>query len=268
VPVLAAPDDDFTLPNLTPRFVWSYGDLHGVDQFLICITARGVACPTAPTLQPYVFAAPVQGGFEFTAPKDFAPFMGQTLQWTVAVCNAELGCSYQPAARRFRVPVLTGSFDAVYAIAQNEKCKNCHQMRDGNETYQRHVRLGRFTQQAVPPQNVGNSALCESCHTRASGFTDAWRAPVDTPSFDVPISDQFCMVMQSAPFGSNASEHLMLDGRILWAAAHIQGLGEQGWHDVASAWYNFNRKNYWSAAPCLCKGKWDCGGRSHGQFTP
>jgi hypothetical protein len=168
------------------------------------------------------------------------------------------------------VPILNGSLDAIYEVAQKANCKNCHQMRDGNETYQTHVRLGRFTREVVPPERVGHSnQVCQGCHTAANGFVDNWRAPEDTSSLDLPISDAFCGVMQSAPFGGDAQGHLLHDPFILWAVARVPGVGTQGWQQKVSAWLNSWRTPYGSLrTPCLCQGKWDCGGRAHGQFTP
>ena len=272
---LNAPGNDTELPNLTPTFSWTYGNQDGVDHFLVCIGQVGLQCPVEPTLEAHLLVAVVEGALQFTAREDLAPFMGQMLQWSVAACSAELGCTYQKPSRRFRVPIPDGSFEAIYQVTQSAKCKNCHQMSSRNDVYERHIKLGRFTREQVPPNMVNfaqrqnehgeNIDICAGCHSAATGFANNWRAPVNA-SFDRSDVGQFCnSIMNGVSSLSLAGrEHLELDGRIAWAVERIPGLGLEGWRHLVARWYVAQR--------CPCDpGSSDhgcAGARKRGQFTP
>jgi hypothetical protein len=264
-PALSAPADNVLLPNLLPTLSWTNGNQHGVEYFLVCIAKPNVPCPAQPGAQPQVFVARVQNALGFTPSQDLSPFMGQALHWTAAACNTALGCFYQPQSRRINVPIIDGSFDSIYPVTQNAKCKNCHQMHAENETYRRHLQLGRFTREEIPPSavhgtiKVGGQWInkCQSCHTSASGFTDSWRAPDQSFSFDQPIDGNFCPGFKR-PLGilhQPAQEHLLHDANILWAVDRISGLGRAGWQQKINAWFS-------AGAPCGLKF-----GQPRGQFT-
>lgn len=273
-PLLNAPADNLVLTNLLPIFTWTNGNQHGVEYFLVCIAKPNVSCPVQPGAQPHVFVARVQDALGFTPSQDLSPFMGHQLLWTVAACNAILGCVYQPQHRRLNVPIMDGSFDSIYPVTQNAKCKNCHQMHVENETYRRHLQLGRFTREEIPPSNVGGDVLvrgdgffkvdkwinkCESCHTSATGFTNRWRAPHFRFSFDQPIDGPMCDEFKLPRGGINSqppTEHLLHDDNILWAIDRIAGLGRAGWQQKINAWFS-------AGAPCG-----PTAGRRRGQFTP
>jgi hypothetical protein len=265
------------LPKLTqPSFTWTYGNQQGVEYFLVCVFNAGVPCPAQPTVQRYVVVAIVQGALGFSLPQDVSPFMGQTLYWTVAACNAGLGCFYQQQYRRLQVPIVDGSFDAIYEVTQNAKCKNCHNMHLENETYRRHVQLGRFTKDEIPPSALNGFRInkCQTCHTAATGFTDNWRAPGDLSpgpgdlGFDQPISYDFCSEIKSGGgFRPEFQDHLMFDNLVLWAVDRIPGLGRARWQQKVKAWFN-NR------AQCPCYYAFPSsppapkGCQLHGQFIP
>ncbi|BFU94113.1 MAG: hypothetical protein NTNFB02_08350 [Nitrospira sp.] len=272
-PTLSAPADYVLLPNLLPTFSWTHGNQYGVEYFLVCIAKPNVPCPVQPGVQPHVFVTRVQNALGFTPPHDLSPFVGHTLHWTVAVCNAALGCFYQPQHRRLNVPI-DGSFDSIYPVTQNAKCKNCHQMHAENDTYLRHIQLGRFTREEIPPSNVGGDVFvrgdgfinvdkwvnkCQSCHTSATGFTDGWRAPHFRFSFDQPIDGRMCDEFKLPRGGINLqppTTHLLHDVNILWAVDRIPGLGRLNWQQKVNAWFG-------AGAPC---GPTE--GRRRGQFTP
>jgi len=273
-PALNMPAENTLLQTLTPAFSWNYGNQQGVEYFLVCIFKPNVPCPVQPSVQPYVFVALVQNALGFTPPQDLSPFMGHTLHWTVAACNAALGCVYQPQYRRFQVPIVDGSFDSIYEVSQNAKCKNCHQMHRENETYRRHVKLGRFTRDEIPPSAVDGvlreggrltetTKKCSNCHTSATGFTDEWRAPVRMfglpreESFEQLIDGNLCFQFKAEPaLKRGGRDHLVNDSNILWAVGRIPGLGRARWQQKVDAWFK-------AGAPCGPKD-----GRRHGQFTP
>lgn len=272
-PVLSAPADNVLLPNLLPTLSWTHGNQYGVEYFLVCIAKPNVPCPVQPGVQPHVFVARVQNASGFTPPQDLSPFVGHTLHWTVAVCNAALGCFYQPQYRRLQVP-FDGSWDSVYPVTQNAKCKNCHQMHAENDTYRRHIQLGRFTREEIPPSNVGGDVFvrgdgfinvdkwvnkCESCHTSATGFTNRWRAPHFRFSFDHPVDGPLCDEFKKPRGGINLqppTQHMLHDENILWAVDRIPGLGRAVWQQKVNAWFT-------AGAPCG-----PTHGRRRGQFTP
>lgn len=264
-PLLNAPADNVQLPSLLPTLSWTNGNQHGVEYFLVCIAKPNVSCPVQPGAQPHVFVARVQNALGFTPSQDLSPFMGHQLQWTVATCNAALGCVYQPQYRRFHVPIVDGSFDSIYPVTQNAKCKNCHQMHAENETYRRHIQLGRFTREEIPPSKVDGLIQvqgewiykCRSCHTSATGFTDSWRAPRADFSFEQPIDGHLCVQVKASAsaFQPRGQEHLLHDANILWAVDRIPGLGRAGWQQKINAWFS-------AGAPCGLKL-----GQPRGQFT-
>jgi hypothetical protein len=277
IPTLAAPASDSLLGTLSPVFSWSYSNTQGVENFLVCVGYVGLPCPVAPTLQDKVMVASVQQGMQFTAAQGFGSFMGEQLQWSVAACNRELGCTYaQP--RTFRVPAIDGSFEAIYAVTQDVRCKNCHQMTYENETYQRHLRLGRFTRELVPPYRVDGLvevngqyvSACVGCHTAATGFTDGWFAPLAGRDFDVPLEAAPCVRFRENGFlTAGGRGHLEQDPNILWAVARIANVGVQGWQHKVSAWFD-------NGAPCICTQRPISGSKTsecatarlHGKFTP
>jgi hypothetical protein len=254
---------------VTDRFAWAVSDAQGIEYFLICIAARGMPCPTAPGVQPFVLTARVEQALQFTpAPGTLATFMGETLQWSVAACNSTLGCSYQPARNSFHVPIVEGSWDSIYEVTQNAKCSNCHQMFAENEVYRRHIDLGRFTREQFPPGDFGQHHLCNSCHSEATGFAMAWRSPSGRSSLEVARTDvglcQELRVDREAVLTSGSgAPHLLRDPLIHWAVDRIPGLGYEGWK---------RRFEKWSAAkrPCCSNpGPQGCGSEPpHGQFTP
>lgn len=281
-PMLGSPADNTVLPiviqpisnlpTLTqPSFAWAYGNQQGVEYFLVCVFKAGVPCPGQPTVQRYVVVALIQSALGFNLPQGVSAFMGQTLYWTVAACNAALGCSYQQQYRRLQVPIVDGSFDSIYEVTQNAKCKNCHQMHLENETYRRHVKLGRFTRDEIPPSAVDGvlreggrltetTKKCSNCHTSATGFTDEWRAPVrmfglpGDDSFNQPIDGRLCDQFKAeSPLKRGGQAHLLNDANILWAVGRIPGLGRARWQQKVDAWFS-------AGAPC--------GPRPRGQFTP
>jgi hypothetical protein len=258
-----------SVPTLLSPFSWAVSDTQGIEYFLVCIAARGVPCPAAPGVQPFVFTARVEQALQFTpAPATLATFMGETLQWSVAACNATLGCSYQPARSSFRVPIVEGSWDSIYEVTQNAKCRNCHQMFAENDVYRRHIDQGRFTREQFPPGDSTASHLCNSCHSDATGFADAWRSPSHHNSLDVARTDVgLCQELRvdrepSLTSGSGAP-HLLRDPLIRWAVDRIPGLGYEGWRQ---------RFEKWTAAKrpcCSSPGPQGCGSEPpHGQFTP
>jgi hypothetical protein len=276
VPTLNAPTDNISLLTLTPSFAWNYGSQQGVDHFLVCIAKPGVSCPAQPAVQAHVFVTRVQGSLRFTPPQDVSPFMGQTLHWTVAACNAAVGCVYQQQYRRLQVPVMDGSFDAIYEVTQNAKCLNCHEMHRENDNYLRHIQLGRFTRGDVPPTAFDGypTQKCLTCHSTATGFVDHWAAP--RISFDHPISYGFCWgikrknIAGGSTLTQEARNHLINDSFVLWAVDRIPGLGRARWRQKLEAWFN-------AGAPCPCdhdpsysiSPPASCAGaRRHGQFTP
>lgn len=247
-----------------PSFVWTYPNQQGVDHFLVCISKPNVACPAQPTVQPSVVVALVRGALGFTLPQGLSPFMGQTLHWTVAACNAALGCVYQQQYRRLRIPLLIGSFISIYEVTQNAKCKNCHEMHRENATYLRHIQLGRFTRQDNPSGQVvgGMRNKCQTCHTASTGFTKFWSAPDYQRSFEQPLSYGFCSALKAEPVLSKGGvEHLRRDDLILWAVDRIPGLGRVRWQQTVDTWVN-------RGAPCPCDGTKGPKCDVYGQFTP
>jgi hypothetical protein len=180
--------------------------------------------------------------------------MGHMLHWTVAACNTPLGCFYQPQYRRLNVPIVDGSFDSIYPVTQNAKCKNCHQMHAENDTYLRHIQLGRFTRDEIPPTRVRGDIQvqgqwinkCRTCHTAASGFTDSWRAPDRSFSFDQPMEGPICGQAKAPLYNKSGQEHLLHDDNILWAVDRIPGLGRANWQQKVNAWWGVG-------APCPCE---------------
>ena len=132
----------------------------------------------------------IQGASQYAFPQALATFMGRTLVWTVAACNAELGCSYQALSRRFIVPIQDGTFESICPVMQNEECTNCHRMFQRNPTHTRHISLGRFTPEGLV-DSTRHVVSCWNGHTAATGFADGWNAPQNLP-FDQPLSSGFC----------------------------------------------------------------------------
>jgi hypothetical protein len=166
------------------------------------------------------------------------------------------------------VPIVEGSWDSIYEVTQNGKCKNCHQMFAENEVYRRHIDLGRFTREQNPPNSFSGSHLCNPCHTDATGFADAWRAPPSDRSLDVARTDgHLCQVLsvdrEGALTSGTGAPHVLRDPLIHWAVDRIPGLGYEGW---------LRRFEKWTAAkrPCCSNpGPQGCGSEPpHGQFTP
>ena len=269
-PVPQAPTDNTVLTApLRPTFTWSVANPQGVESYLLCLAFAGVVCPTAPTAQPNVVVGPVTGTTQMQPQQGFfSSLMGKSLQWRVAACNAELGCTPYTTARSFKVPILDGTFDAIYAVTQNEKCTNCHHMHNRNAVYQRHIALGRFpdnedTNVALEPWvtlpktdgekflglQAKSKAVCGECHTAALGFADGWRAPHDV-DFNEPISAPFCqrLVAPRYNFGFEGEDesgflHLRNDGLVSWAVSRIPGLGVARWQQNIDAWRG-------AGAPC------------------
>ncbi len=287
-PILSSPSDDALLPTAIkngfesypashsgppslwyhslrqPSFAWTYINQHGIDHFLICVSKTTSPCPIQPTVQPHVVVARVQGALGFTLTHDLQPFIGQTLYWTVAACNATLGCVYQQQHRRLRIPMLIGSFVSIYEVTQNAKCKNCHEMHRENDTYLQHIQLGRFTRQDNPPGQFigGMSNKCRNCHTASNGFADFWRAPDSQRSFERPLSGGFCSALKFEPgLSAGGIGHLKDDPLILWAVDRIPGLGRQRWHERMTTWV-------WRGTPCPCDSATGKNCDVHGQFIP
>jgi len=286
-PILSSPADDTMVPTVIkngfevypashsgplslwyhlltqPSFIWNYANQQGVDHFLVCISKTPDPCPVQPVVQPHVVVQRVQNALGFTLTHDLRPFIGHTLYWTVAACNAGVGCVYQPS-RRLRIPMLIGSFVSIYEVTQNPKCKNCHEMHRENDTYLRHIQLGRFTRQDNPSgQVIGSmSNKCQNCHTASNGFVDFWRAPDFQRSFERPLSGGFCSALKFEPgLSAGGIGHLKDDPLILWAVDRIPGLGRQGWHERMEIWT-------WRGTPCLCDGSTGKKCDVHGQFIP
>lgn len=274
VPTLRAPFNNTVLSTLTDQFSWDVVDPLGIEYFLICFATRGTACPAAPGVQPSVVVAQVPS--VPAVPRTFTPrlrslelgsMMGETLEWTVAACNSALGCTYQPARSSFHVPIVEGSWDSMYAVTQNVKCKNCHQMWSENETYQRHINLGRFTREQNPPGrfNDGHNG-CHQCHTAAAGFADGWRFPSSDANLDVPRTDvRLCRALKvdNEPFlsGNTGAPHALQDPLIRWAVNHIAGLGHSAWAQRFSRWSAAGRPCCSSPKPGGCVNE-----PPHGQF--
>ncbi len=263
VAALGAPVDGITLPGLNVAFSWQYANTQGIEYSLVCITIPGAACAAAAAVQPFVYVARIQGTSQYAFPQELASFMGRTLVWTVATCNAELGCAYQALSRRFVVPILDGTFESIYPVTQNEKCINCHRMFQQNPTYTRHVALGRFTPEDFRDR-TRHVAACRNCHTAATGFADGWNAPEHLP-FDQPLGSGFCGNLKFEPgLSSGGVQHLRNDRLIVWAVGHIPGLGVTRWQELMSKWMN-------KGAPCPCDhpAQRGCAGKPLlGQFTP
>ncbi|MDP1770394.1 MAG: hypothetical protein Q8L74_16540 [Nitrospirota bacterium] len=222
-----------------PSFAWNYASPQGVDYFLVCIFKPGMPCPTQPGVQPFTLVAQVQGPGPFTLLQDLTPFLGQPLHWTVAACNATLGCTYQPQYWRIHIPVTDGSFEALYQITQQPKCLNCHQFHRENDTYLRHIQLGRFTRAQVPASSMPNgAAICSTCHTAATGFVNNWIAPNSRKSFERSLQDVCSTIVSSFNVGlsTTTEEHLLKDPIIMWAADRIPGLGQSRWRELAQRW--------------------------------
>ncbi len=285
-PVLSSPADNTLLPTIIkkgfenypashsgppslwfhsltqPLFTWNYANQQGVDYFLVCISTTTSPCPSQPVVQSHVVVARVQNTLAFTLDQDLHPFIGHTLYWTVAACNGALGCIYQQQPRRLNVPQLIGSFVSIYEVTQNAKCKNCHEMHRENETYLRHIQLGRFTRQDNPSgQFVGSMRnKCQNCHTASNGFADSWRAPGGQQSFEKPLFGGFCSALKFEPvLSAGGIAHLKDDPLILWAVDRIPGLGRQGWHERMVTWI-------WRGTPCPCDGPAGKGCDVLGQF--
>lgn len=277
VPTLSAPAHKSVLGTLADRFSWNVADPLGIEYFLICVATRGTPCPAAPGVQPSVVVAQVPSAP--AVPRTFTPqpgslelnsMMGHTLEWTVAACNAALGCSYQPVRSSFHVPVVEGSWESMYAVTQNEKCKNCHQMSADNATYQRHIALERFTWEENPTWEAGGGLKrCHQCHTAATGFADGWRFPSFELSLDVPRTDKnLCRALKVdhegfvPMFPATGAPHALKDPLIRWAVDQIPGLGYAGWAQRFDKWSRAGR-------PCCSSPKPDgtCGTEPpHGQF--
>lgn len=274
VPTVRAPGSNSVLSTLTDQFSWDVVDPQGIEYFLICVATRGKPCPAAPGVQPSVVVAQVP--FAPMVPYTFTPklrslelgtMMGETLEWTVAACNAALGCSYQPARSSFQVPILDGSWDSMYAVTQDAKCQNCHQMWAENENYRRHVDLRRFTREQNPPGEFNRGTEgCRDCHTAAAGFADAWSFPSSDANLAVPRTDQrLCGVMKVdrerfLTTGSGAP-HLLGDPLIHWAVDRIPGLGYAGWQQRFAKWSAAGRPCCSSPKPGGCVSE-----PPHGQF--
>lgn len=277
VPTLGAPAHNSVLSTLTDQFSWNVVDPLGIEHFLICFATRGTPCPAGPGIQPSVVVVQVPNAP--AVPRTFTPapgslelnsMMGETLEWTVAACNASLGCTYQPARATFHVPIVEGSWDSMYALTQNEKCKNCHQMFADNATYQRHIALERFTWEENPTgRTPGGSKRCKDCHTAATGFANGWRFPSDVMTLDRARTDpNLCRVLKvnkqgHPPFeASTGDAHLLEDPLIRWAVDHIPGFGYAGLVQRFDKWTRVGR-------PCCSSPKPNgtCGTEPpHGQF--
>jgi hypothetical protein len=273
LPTLVSPSPNSVLTTITDRFAWAVPDAQGIEYFLICLAARGTPCPLAPGVQPFVLTARVDQApglpLQFTPPPgSLATFMGEALQWSVAACNSTLGCSYQPARSGFRVPIIEGSWDSIYEVTQNAKCKNCHQMFAENETWRRHIDQGRFTREQVPPGAFSDHYVCNTCHTEATGFAIAWRSPPGDRSLDVARTDgRLCQALrvdqQAFLTGGSGAPHALGDPLIHWAVDRIPALGYEGWRQRFEKWTAARR-------PCCSNpGPQGCGSEPpHGQFTP
>jgi hypothetical protein len=270
LPTLRAPASNSVLQTLTDEFSWD-AEPQGIEYFLICFAARGTACPTVPGIQPLAQVMQIPSGP--TVPRSFTPkrgtlelntLMGETLEWTVASCNYRLGCTYQPAHRAFRVPIVEGSWDSLYVVTQEAKCKNCHQFLARNDTYRRHIDQGRFA-----PGDEKEPRTCDGCHNAETGYVDGWR-PATFSNFDVPLTDSH--VCQALRIDDDARHSLCLscktgaphalgDDLVRWAVDRIPGLGFDGWK---------RRFEMWSAAkrPCCSSPKsYGCASEPpHGQF--
>jgi hypothetical protein len=271
-PTLVTPADNSIVATVNrrsltpPVFTWRYGDAQGVDFFLLCLGKPGVACPSKAVVQREVLAVDALGSLSTTLTQDLTPFMGQTLSWTVAACNSVLGCSYQQSPGRLLVPILDGTFDAIYHVTQNDKCLNCHEMHRDNAIYQRHVALGRFTREEIPSSSIGGlnfqgHAKCRSCHTAATGFLDHWRAPGNS-GIHVrrrPMSRTFCRELQEdSVMTVRGIAHLRSSSDILWAVERIPDLGTARWLELVNTW---NRQ-------CPCDGHTRTNCSLRGQFIP
>jgi len=195
--------------------------------------------------------------------------MGETLEWTVAACDTALGCSYQPARSAFRVPIVDGTWDSIYAVTQDPKCKNCHQMFAENANYQRHITLNRFTREQNPSGQAygtfGHTG-CDQCHTAATGYVDGWFFPPGDRNLDVARTDQrLCQVMSIDQEGSldvgTGAPHLLGDSRVRWGVDHIPGLGFAGWQQRFNKWTTAGRPCCSSPKPGGCVNE-----PPHGQF--
>jgi len=271
-PTLTLPLDNAALATTNrqqllaqPSFNWNYGNQQGVDYFLVCLFKPGVACPTQPGIQPYTFVARAQNTSTFTVLQNLSTFLGQTLHWTVAACNATVGCMYQQQARRLQIPLTDGSFEALFHVTQQPKCLNCHQMHRENDNYLRHIQVGRFTREQVPPSSIGTVSipLCQTCHAAATGFTNNWAAPGPHFSFERPPV-QICNTIHESFYvalSTTTEEHMMRDNRIMWAADRIPGLGQTRWKEMASAWL-------YKKGPCPCDQNDRYCKHPSGVFTP
>lgn len=273
IPTLLSPAHDLLLPGLTAEFSWDYANPQNVDHFLLCLAVPGLQCPPVAGIQHYTLVVQLPPTTRtLPAPQSFAPFMNESLHWTVAACNYSVGCTYQPVVRRFRVPIVDGSFDSIYPVTQSARCKNCHQMHTDNDTYKRHVALGRFTREDVPPGKVAssplvkvrscefsqsgcqeNAYLCSTCHTAATGFADNWQAAPSHFTLDSPMNNPLCRrIRDHVPYNAgffpdeNARKHLRNDSLILWAVGGMPDLGVQRWQHKVDLWFQ-------AGAPCPCE---------------
>jgi hypothetical protein len=270
LPTLMSPSQNTVLTTLTDQFSWAVSDGQGIEYFLVCIAARGMPCPTAPAVQPFVSTTRVDK-LQFTPPQGMlATFMGEALHWSVAACNSILGCNYAPARSGFRVPIVEGSWDSIYEVTQNAKCRNCHQMFAENEVYRRHIDQGRFTREQNPPGSFSDFYLCSTCHTEEKGFALNWRSPPGDRSLDVARTNPgLCDVLRvdrdGSPLtgGETGAPHALRDPLIHWAVDRIPGLGYEGWRQRFEKWTAARR-------PCCSNpGPQGCGSEPpHGQFTP